>query len=67
MILEDLYNMNFVEIYDYILFLKNKIDMLEYELKVAEKKYSNKINKDFEDNKNMISRLLESVVNQYDN
>lgn len=67
MTLEDLYNMNFVEIYDYILFLKNKIDMLEYELKVAEKKYSNKINKDFEDNKNMISKLLESVVSQYDN
>lgn len=67
MTLEDLYNMNFVEIYDYILFLENKIDMLEYELKVAEKKYSNKINKDFEDNKNMISKLLESVVSQYDN
>lgn len=67
MTLEDLYNMNFVEIYDYILFLKNKIDMLEYELKVAEKKYSNKINKDFEDNKNMISKLLESVISQYDN
>lgn len=57
-----LYDLSYEELIDYIVDLQARIDYLVYELDREKKKSYNKTNKEFEENKVLISRLIESVV-----
>lgn len=55
---EDLYELSKDELVDYVVELKR-------DLKNAEQKLNDKINKDFEDNKKMVGRIFTEFVNKY--
>lgn len=62
--LDDLYEMTYDELIDYILNVQYDYMTLERKLINEEKKYIDKINKDYEDNRKMVANLLSSVVKE---
>lgn len=50
------------ELMDYIFILESEIDFLKEELRKEKKKTSDKINKDYEYNRNMIANILKNGV-----
>jgi hypothetical protein len=50
------------ELIEYIFILENEVDFLREELRKEKKKTSDKINKDYEDNRNMIANIFKEVV-----
>lgn len=57
-----LQDMTFEELIDYILILEKENDFLKEELRKERKKLTNKINKDYEDNRNMIVNIFKNVI-----
>lgn len=50
------------ELIEYIFILESEVDFLREELRKEKKKMSDKINKDYEDNRNMIANIFKEVV-----
>lgn len=50
------------ELIEYIFILESEVDFLREELIKEKKKTSDKINKDYEDNRNMIANIFKEVV-----
>ena len=50
------------ELIEYIFILESEVDLLREELRKEKKKTSDKINKDYEDNRNMIANIFKEVV-----
>lgn len=50
------------ELIEYIFILENEVDFLREELEKEKKKTRDKINKDYEDNRNMIANIFKEVV-----
>lgn len=61
-----LQDMTFEELIDYILILEKENDFLKEELRKERKKVTNKINKDYEDNRNMIVNIFKNVIEESD-
>nr|DAL09048.1 MAG TPA_asm: Protein of unknown function (DUF1192) [Bacteriophage sp.] len=59
-----LQDMTFEELIDYILILEKENDFLKEELRKERKKLTNKINKDYEDNRNMIVNIFKNVIEE---
>ena len=59
-----LQDMTFEELIDYILTLEKENDFLQEELRKERKKLTNKINKDYEDNRNMIVNIFKNVIEE---
>lgn len=57
-----LYDLTQDELIDYVLVLLDKIDSLELKLKQEQQRLTDKINKDFEDNKKMVANIFKEVV-----
>ena len=57
-----LYNLTQDELVDYVLVLWDEIDSLELKLKQEQQRLTDKINKDFEDNKKMVANIFREVV-----
>ena len=62
MTIEELYLLNYEELIDYVLVLLDEIDSLELKLKQEQQRWTDKINKDFEDNKKMVANIFKEVV-----
>ena len=62
MTIEELYLLNYEELIDYVLILLDEIDSLELKLKQEQQRLTDKINKDFEDNKKMVANIFKEVV-----
>ena len=50
------------ELIEYIFILESEVDFLREELRKEKKKTSDKINKDYEDNRNMVVNIFKGVV-----
>mgnify|MGYP007000681557 FL=1 len=50
------------ELIEYIFILESEVDFLREELRKEKKKMSDKINKDYEDNRNMVANIFKEVV-----
>lgn len=61
---EDLYELSQDELINYVVELWTDISKLERDLKNAEQKLSDKIEKDFEDNRKMVGRIFAKFVNK---
>jgi hypothetical protein len=61
-----LQDMTFEELIDYILILEKENDFLKEELRKEQKKVSNKINKDYEDNRDMIVNMFKNIIKESD-
>lgn len=59
-------DMTFEELIDYILTLEKENDFLKEELRKEKKKASNKINKDYEGNRNMIVNMFKNIIKESD-
>lgn len=59
-------DMTFEELIDYILILEKENDFLKEELRKERKKVTNKINKDYEDNRNMIVNIFKNMIEESD-
>lgn len=57
-----LYDLTQDELVDYVLVLLDEIDSLELKLKQEQQRLTDKINKDFEDNKEMVANIFKEVV-----
>lgn len=57
-----LYDLTQDELVDYVLVLLDEIDSLELKLKQEQQRLTDKINKDFEDNKKMVANIFKEVV-----
>lgn len=57
-------DMTFEELIDYILTLEKENDFLKEELRKEQKKVSNKINKDYEDNRDMIVNIFKNIIEE---
>lgn len=57
-----LYEMSYEELIDYIKVLLIDIEDLTEQLKLSQKKMSDKITKDYEDNRGMIANIFKEVV-----
>lgn len=62
MTIEELYSLNYEELIDYVLPLQIDIDMLEYKLDIMKKQKTEKINKEYEDNRNMVATIFKEVI-----
>lgn len=62
MTIEELYSLNYEELIDYVLQLQIDIDMLEYKLDIMKKQRTEKINKEYEDNRNMVATIFKEVI-----
>ena len=56
-----LYDLTQDELVDYVLVLLDEIDSLELKLKQEQQRLTDKINKDFEDNKKMVANIFKEV------
>ena len=65
MVIEELYQLSYEELIDYILQLQIDINMLEYELDILKKRNTEKISKEYEENRNMIANIFKEVVNKW--
>lgn len=61
-----LQDMTFEELIDYILILEKENDFLKEELRKEREKLTNKINKDYEDNKDMIENIFKNIIKESD-
>lgn len=59
-------DLTYEELIDYILVLEKENDFLREELIKEKKKASNKINKDYEDNRNMIVNIFKNIIKESD-
>ena len=59
-------DMTFEELIDYILILEKENDFLKEELRKEREKLTNKINKDYEDNRDMIENIFKNVIKESD-
>lgn len=59
-------DMTFEELIDYILILEKENDFLKEELRKERDKLTNKINKDYEDNRDMIENIFKNVIKESD-
>ena len=59
-------DLTFEELIDYILILEKENDFLKEELRKEQKKVSNKINKDYEDNRDMIVNMFKNIIKESD-
>lgn len=59
-------DLTFEELIDYILVLEKENDFLKEELRKEQKKVSNKINKDYEDNRDMIVNMFKNIIKESD-
>ena len=50
------------ELIEYIFVLESEVDFLREELRKEKKKMSDKINKDYEENRNMVANIFKEVV-----
>lgn len=57
-------DMTFEELIDYILILEKENDFLKEELRTEQKKVSDKINKDYEDNRDMIVNMFKNIIKE---
>lgn len=57
-----LYEMSYEELIDYIKVLLIDIEDLTEQLKLSQKKMSDKITKDYEDNRDMIANIFKEIV-----
>lgn len=64
MVIEELYQLSYEELIDYILQLQIDINMLKYELDILKKRNTEKISKEYEENRNMIANIFKEVVNK---
>lgn len=62
--MEWLYELDYDELIDYVIELWNDISNLERDLEKAQRELSDKIKKDFEDNKKMVSKVFTEFVNK---
>lgn len=62
MTIEELYSLNYEELIDYVLQLQIDINMLEYKLDIMKKQKTEKINKEYEDNRNMVATIFKGVI-----
>ena len=62
MTIEELYSLNYEELIDYVLQLQIDIDMLEYRLDIMKKQKTEKINKEYENNRNMVATIFKEVI-----
>lgn len=62
MTIEELYSLNYEELIDYVLQLQIDINMLEYKLDIMKKQRTEKINKEYEDNRNMVATIFKEVI-----
>lgn len=62
MTIEELYSLNYEELIDYVLQLQINIDMLEYKLDIMKKQKTEKINKEYEDNRNIVATIFKEVI-----
>lgn len=62
MTIEELYSLNYEELIDYVLQLQIDIDMLEYKLDIMKKQKTEKINREYEDNRNMVATIFKEVI-----
>lgn len=63
---KELYEFSQDELIDFIFSLYRKINRLDEEISNIKQKNNDKINKDFEDNKKLVSNLLTNIVQQCD-
>lgn len=59
-------DLTYEELIDYILILEKENDFLKEQLKIEKEKLSNKINKDYEDNRNMIVNIFKNMIKESD-
>lgn len=59
-------DMTFEELIDYVLILEKENDFLKEELRKEREKLTNKINKDYEDNKDMIENIFKNIIKESD-
>jgi hypothetical protein len=64
---EWLYELDYDELIDYVIELWNDISNLERDLEKTQSELSDKIKKDFEDNKKMVSKVFAEFVNKNKN
>lgn len=57
-------DLTFEELIDYILILEKENDFLKEQLRIEKEKLSNKINKDYEDNRNMIENIFKNMIEE---
>ena len=62
MTIEELYLLNYEELIDYVLQLQKDIDMLEYKLNIIKKRETEKINNEYENNRNMVATIFKEVI-----
>ena len=62
MTIEELYLLNYEELIDYVLQLQIDIDMLEYKLGIMKKRETEKINNEYENNRNMVATIFKEVI-----
>ena len=62
MTIEELYLLNYEELIDYVLQLQIDIDMLEYKLGIIKKRETEKINNEYENNRNMVATIFKEVI-----
>lgn len=62
MTIEELYSLNYEELIDYVLQLQIDINMLEYKLDIMKKQRTEKINKEYENNRNMVATIFKEVI-----
>lgn len=60
--IEELYLLDYEELIDYVLQLQIDIDVLEYKLDIIKKRETEKINKEYESNRNMIADIFKESV-----
>lgn len=60
--IKELYSLDYEELIDYVLQLQIDIDMLEYKLDIIKKRETEKINKEYESNRNMIANIFKEVI-----
>lgn len=65
--MEWLYELDYDELIDYVIELWNDISNLERDLEKAQRELSDKIKKDFEDNKKMVSKVFTEFINKNSN
>jgi len=63
---KELYEFSQDELIDFIFSLYREINRLDEEISNIKQKNNDKINKDFEDNKKLVSNLLTNIVQQCD-
>lgn len=62
MTIEELYLLSYEELIDYVLQLQIDIDMLEYKLGIMKKRETEKINNEYENNRNMVATIFKEVI-----